>query len=430
MRHSHPHPRRRAVRWPSWICALLLCLSAGTASAAPPTVDGRFWGPDDVNGEIDQTKYTLYATSVNGSVLYSFLDIPNQTLYVALVVSHTVNDTVCSPQSNRDYTASAGWGNTPRPCNRLTDSEFAEFTLECAPDSTTNAWTWQQALGCSTGTLANGAPSGWISDPTCGPSSPAADWPPGVALSSSTSWVKNVNTYQSGSFTPAWNLYAFGFAINDWKSPFVDPPDNNDVTLVPGYNTYSTTGYRWEWSMVYEWSVFLGQGGTNCGDQPIFFITGSSHHSPAKNGEENDCFFGPADPSTGECPEPPDKEPLILSDWGDLPEGVVDGDPDGINRTYGTTDGNNGARHYIKIGAPFLGPDIQTELDGVPTAQATGDGSEEDGVVAVVDQTWTANSTQSFEVTVSNAPAGGALLAGWFDWNGAICNARAICSAL
>ena len=145
--------------------------------------------------------------------------------------------------------------------------------------------------------------------------------------------------------------------------------------------------------MVYEWSVPLGAGGANCGNQPIYFITGQSHHSPSKDiPGEDDPFTPPSDPT--------------LSDFGDLPN------------TYSTLIASNGARHYYKVSGPYLGASLQTETDGVPTNDATGDGDEEDGVVINVTSAWTPGSTQTIQVTVSNAPAGGATLGAWFDWNG------------
>jgi hypothetical protein len=369
---------------PALCCAaLLLCLlPVADALAAPPTVNGLFYGDGD------DGRYQPYATSIGGSVLYAYFDAPNKRLYVALVVDHAVNDLVCSPQNNGAYTQSAGWPNH-RSCKRATDSEFASFTLQCAPGSP-NSWSWQQALGCSQTT--GPPPANWVSTASC-PSS-AGTWPPSTVASSS--FVANVNTYQAAApATRAWNLYTHGTAVDNWKSPFLSASPNN-ATLVPGYPTYSTTNgsglfYDWEWSMVYEWSVNLGTGGTNCGDEPIFFITGQSHHSPAKTGSENDTF-------------PPQSNPII-SDFGDLPN------------SYGTTTASNGARHYLTVNGPYLGVDVQAELNGQPTADATGDGAEEDGVKVIVNGNWTAGSTQSIEVTVGNAPSG-ALLGAWFDWNG------------
>ncbi|MGD2115524.1 MAG: hypothetical protein PVG07_10750, partial [Acidobacteriota bacterium] len=300
---SHP---RRFVRLAGPLVSCLLALTAASPGAAQPTVNGWFYGDGD------DALYFPYSTSEYGSVLYSYFDAPNTRLYVALVVTHAVNDTVCS--TTKAYTGSAGW-NPPRGCDRLTDSEFAEFSLECAPGSP-NAWTWMQGFACSQ--TAGPPTSDWVSDATCGASSPAADWPPSIV--SSSSFVQNANTYQSGSFTPAWDLYVDGMVVDDWKSPFVSSAPN-DVTQVPGYDTFSGSGYQWEWSMVYEWSVDLGPGGADCGPEPIYFVTGVSHHSPSKNSDENDDF-----------PPPDDPEELIFSDWGDLPD------------VYGTTEAAGGAR--------------------------------------------------------------------------------------
>ncbi|MEE8368085.1 MAG: GEVED domain-containing protein, partial [Thermoanaerobaculia bacterium] len=392
-RETSSLPIARFRRWA--LATALLAILPGASLGQTPTVDGLFFGLGD------NTLYQPYATSVNGSVLYIYYDGSTNTMYVALVVSHTVNDNVCSPKGNKDYTASAipPW-TQHRSCKRASDSEFASFTLECAPGSP-RSWAWQQATGCA---LTAGPPqSDWVSDPTCGASSPLADWPPGVEDNSATSFVANINTYQDAvPDTRAWDLYAFGDDINDWKSPFV-ASDPDDVTLVPGYPTYSDDDgnpmplfFEWEWSSVYEWSVDLGPGGTDCGDNVIVFITGNSHHSPGKHGSENDPF----DPPTGDT---------NFSDFGDLPEGP--------GLFYNTTVAAGGARHYIKVDTPYLGQELQAETDGVPTADASGDGPEEDGVTANVTGNWTAGSTQTFDVVVSRAPAGGATLGAWFDWN-------------
>ncbi len=382
---QHTGVRCRSLR--PGAAAFTLLLVASLPALAQPTVNGLFYGDGD------DALYSPYATSQFGSVLYSYYHPSTTTMYVALVVSHAVNDLVCSPKTNKTYTESATppWGGH-RDCKRASDSEFATFTLECAPGSPAS-WSWQQAVGCAL----NLTPpeSNWVSDSRCGASSPAADWPPGVEANATTSWVANINTYQAAApATRAWNLYTFGTATGDWKSPFVSSAPN-DVTQVPGYPTYSSTDgmglfYQWEWSMVYEWSVDLGPGGANCGDEVIVFISGTSHHSPGKHGSEDDPF-DPAGP---------------LSDWGDLPD------------SYATTSTAGGARHLIKVTGPYFGTNVQSEQDGVPTADASGDGSEEDGVTANVTSNWTAGSTQSFDVVISNAPAGGALVGGWFDWNG------------
>jgi hypothetical protein len=372
--------------------AVLLPAQPVAANGDTPTVNGLYYGDGD------DAKYQLYATSVNGSKLYTYYDAPSKWLYVALVVTHSVNDMVCS--STQAYTGSAGW-NPPRDCKRGTDSEFAEFTFECAPGSA-NSWIWRQAMGCAVGTT--DPLSTWKSDSTCGAAT--GPWPP--SIQASTSWVSNANTYQTAypyatpwppTPAPPWDMYVDGTALTSWKSPFVASAPN-DVTQVPGYPTYTTydqlgagysSDYGWEWSMVYEWSVELGPGGTNCGNELVYLVTGLSHHSPSKNDQENDVF-----------PPPDDPEDPIFTDWGDLPDG------------YGTTDTADGARHYLTADSPYLGQALATELDGQPTADASGDGAEEDGITFDINEAWIPDATVSFTATVSG---NNGYLVAWFDWD-------------
>jgi hypothetical protein len=90
-----------------------------------------------------------------------------------------------------------------------------------------------------------------------------------------------------------------------------------------------------------------------------------------------------------------------IYDFGDLPA------------KYGaTTLAENGARHLR--GLYFLGSKIDGELDGVPSADATGDdaiGGDEDGVSVV-----TLNSGSNATLTVTASRYNGYLQA-WFDWN-------------
>ena len=376
---------RGRCRLGAWLLAGLALLGLPQALQAVPTVNGLFYGDGDY------LEYQAYATSIGGSVLYSYLDAPTTTLYVALVVSHQVNDLVCEKKGNGPsanlYQKSADAGdpiywNGHRSCKRASDSEFAQFTLECAPGSP-RSWAWQQALGCAT--VAGPPQSSWVSAETCASSAPT--WPPSIVAT--TSWVANVNAYQANP-APAWNMYVAGNDVGDWKSPFL-ASNPNDVTIVPGYPTYSAA-HEWEWSMVYEWSVNLGPAGANCGGNAIYFVTGESHHSPPKSGPESDTF-------------PPPLDPPILSDWGDLPD------------TFGTTSAAGGPQHYLTVTGPYLGLDLQNEADGSPTADASGDGAEEDGLTITLTADWVPGTTQSITVEVGNAP-GGAVLAGWFDWNG------------
>ncbi len=64
-------------------------------------------------------------------------------------------------------------------------------------------------------------------------------------------------------------------------------------------------------------------------------------------------------------------------DWGDAPESGTSGNGTGTNN-YGTTVANNGPRHTIT--GPRLGASVDSENDGQPNSDATGDGADENGV--------------------------------------------------
>lgn len=95
------------------------------------------------------------------------------------------------------------------------------------------------------------------------------------------------------------------------------------------------------------------------------------------------------------------------TDWGDAPA------------PYPTLNTDNGARHTIVAGSPFLGsgtPD--SESDGQPNPLATGDdlagADDENGVVLPASFTPGVETTVSVTVTV---PSGSAYVGTWFDWN-------------
>ncbi|MDX1417126.1 MAG: GEVED domain-containing protein, partial [Candidatus Promineifilaceae bacterium] len=360
----------------------------------PPTVNGWFYGDGD------NLKYVEYATSDYGSVLYTFLDAPSNRLYVAAVISHDINDTVCAeqemgnPATTNLYTQSAGWENH-RDCDRASDSEYMSFTFTCGAIN----YSWQQGYACSTD--AGPPENNWVSAESCG-SSGGTTWPTGIVASSS--WVGNVNTYQATYPLPhvnpvPWEMYTPGTGIADWKSPFLTS-DPDDVTIVPGYDTFTTyeqllagepANLGWEWSMVYEWSIDI----SGCGSNSITFSPDTAHHSPEKSPD-----------FTQDETWPPVTDPIM--DLGDLPEG--------IGLSYNTSVSNDGARHIIVPSAPFLGVELDAEPDGQPIATAQGDdpsgADDEDGLTSL------ALAAGQITVEVSNLAAGqSALLGIWFDWN-------------
>ena len=92
---------------------------------------------------------------------------------------------------------------------------------------------------------------------------------------------------------------------------------------------------------------------------------------------------------------------LLTADFGDAPT------------PYPTTLAEDGARH-TDVG-PMLGATRDNELDGTHSANATADGSDEDGVIFDAIQVGVVGSTVT--VNVTGAPSG-AKLDAWVDFNG------------
>lgn len=271
-------------------------LDAPAAGRGSPEVNGLFYGDGD---------YLLYspiAVVPSGTTLYAYLDEqPDgaRTLYVALVVSRSVNDNVFDNGSGA-YCGSAGW-EKDRIFKHIANSEYMAFQLRGHNVATgqDEIWTWQQCYGYQQDR--NGQPKHWKDenniDPTwasdhtakAGSGTP----PPGYISSSSLVW--NLNNYAKNRDDPAvpkWDVTLGGTRTwEHWKSPF-DPAYPFDITRVDGYPstgpiTFSET-YGWEWPMVYEFSVDM------TAYSPYYLELGniSSHHSPAKSGGENDPFDG------------------------------------------------------------------------------------------------------------------------------------------
>jgi hypothetical protein len=140
--------------------------------------------------------------------------------------------------------------------------------------------------------------------------------------------------------------------------------------------------------MVYEWSADVSV----CGSEPLFILTGHSHHSPGKNGDEDDPFN--------------DADPLL--DFGDLPD------------TYSTNSGSNGARHQFILGAPRLGGFVDFEKDGHPSSLANGDDltaiDDGEGVTRDPSSEWQNGNSVNIDLNVQNC-TGTADVAMWLDWD-------------
>jgi hypothetical protein len=314
-----------------WHLLYLLCfaviLPASVYSA--PTVNGLFYGDGD------ESEYVLYNTSIGDSKLW--YTVVGNTLHVALVVNPVlVNDNAFADKDNSAYTQDAGYPNH-RSAKRLTDSEFAQFTLTVGE----TVIEWQQGYAAQPGNKKdyNNTEPTWYSSEKAGAGS--GDPPPGYKSSSSFVW--NLNNYANNP-APNWNMDQYGTDRDSWMSPFKDS-DSTKALGLDGYKTLETAGfssyYQWEWPMVYEWSADLSSFGT----APIFVISAMSHHSPPKTGEENDAFPPPSDTGTGN---------EYLSDYGDLPD------------AYETLLAYNGAYHYIVPNGAFLGALNDPEPDGLP----------------------------------------------------------------
>jgi Ca2+-binding RTX toxin-like protein len=102
-------------------------------------------------------------------------------------------------------------------------------------------------------------------------------------------------------------------------------------------------------------------------------------------------------------------------DFGDAPDGPSFAPPN----TYPTLLANNGARHLQQAGVTLrLGATVDAEVDGQPSADALGDGSDEDGVLFVTDINRTDNLPSAATVNVEVATAGaGGILTAWIDFN-------------
>ena len=351
--------------------------SAGIESI-PPTVDGRFYG----DGE-DGVYYFLAENPGRGQ-LYYYLD--GSILHVAMIVDPSVNDNVFGDMGeadDRSYVQDVGWRGqaNQHTAQALIASEHFEFRLSCG----TSSWTWTQDLAYQD---ANGDR---LSDTAGNDGSGAGTEPPGfISSASSTQW-----NFQYSS----WDAPAEGDAGDTrgdtWKSPYL--PATPDSIAGVGYSTFDPVTL-WEWPIVYEFATDLS---ASCGTAPFTIEVVSAHNSPPTEGD----------------PDIP-VDPVDMLDFGDAPY-----DPASpFNDDYPTLLAQDGARHYIIPGGPYLGASVDAETDGQPDGTAAGDDAgldliypdnndDEDGIT-----NWNFPSRNEVCFDVTMGPVAG-YVDGWIDWD-------------
>lgn len=94
-------------------------------------------------------------------------------------------------------------------------------------------------------------------------------------------------------------------------------------------------------------------------------------------------------------------------DWGDAPTATQSG----FANNYPTSAANSGANHALAPGSLHLGATVDADLNGQPNANATGDGTDEDGVT--LPSAFTPNTNANITVNAS----GSGNLNAWVDWN-------------
>ncbi|MCB0694421.1 MAG: hypothetical protein H6568_03715 [Lewinellaceae bacterium] len=96
---------------------------------------------------------------------------------------------------------------------------------------------------------------------------------------------------------------------------------------------------------------------------------------------------------------------VYCRDFGDLPD------------TYTTLEGSNGPSHAIIPGL-YLGQSVDDEPNGQPSANALGDGADEDGVNFLSHLQWTPGGTIRLPFSVVNTTGDISYVRVWIDWNG------------
>ncbi len=151
------------------------------------------------------------------------------------------------------------------------------------------------------------------------------------------------------------------------------------------------------------------------GDYYLVFTAPTGFHFTQQDQGGDETLDSDADPTTGETTSFNLDFAEVDVTWdAGLVSGVDFGDlPD----SYGTLITSDGARHTS--GSLYLGAAFDSDPDGNPTLDATGDdtgdgGDDEDGVIRDPLTLWQPSNTVNITVTVSGDSG---YLVGWFDWN-------------
>ena len=144
--------------------------------------------------------------------------------------------------------------------------------------------------------------------------------------------------------------------------------------------------------------IFDASGFTNAGSIPdTFYVYGIAHPVPS----DNTCR--------------PFEEMLVIvnaCDWGDLPDTSANTN----TADYQTLEVNNGPRHQIITGLS-LGSSVDNESDGQSSADALGDGNDEDGLAIYSSLDLYPNQTFRLPFSYVNTTGDTAHVEAWIDWN-------------
>lgn len=365
--------------------ALLMLVFGGNAAAqAVPEVNGLFYGDGDAGN------YQFLAESPDRARLYYYLE--GDTVYLAVVLDRAVNDNVFGDTGDpidTQYVQSAGWsgGGANHNFRALERSENLELRMTCAAGTIDEAWIHGYLYD------QDGDRDPYEEDWLSGPGDDSNGGPPPtqfLLIDTASSLMWNLNNFADMDGSPAWDitLVANGdpprTTIDTYKSPGGGASDT-DVTDEVGYPPVGPITFDavngWEWPVVYETSVDISV----CAGTPLTVQVISAHNSPPKSGD-------------------PDVT-IDVYDFGDLPD------------TYSTTLPALGANHLIQLNGPILGNAIDGEVDGQPTADASGDdvgnSDDEDGIEFDTTNTdWSAGSGE-LDMTITG---GDGCLNVWIDF--------------